>query len=284
MKKITFTILGLAITSLIFTSCSKEEGCTDPAATNFNVDAEKDDGSCVYQNDDDEPVNTKSRITVSFTHNFDGYPMNFSNFSNTNFVTQNGDTINSIARIRYLISDLTLYKPNGDSVIIDDYQLVDLSDPSSFSFTTGEIEMGSYSSIGFTWGFDSISNQQNYIDLNSANWNWPAMIGGGYHFMQWDGTYLNNGTPSPFNYHNGTASNMGNHEANHVDLKFSGIALNEANVTLELKMNFAEFFRNPYQWDLNVYNTMLMPNFTAQKLIHDQIYTVFSIGSVTQKY
>lgn len=282
MKKITYTILSLAISSVIFTSCSKQEGCTDPAATNFNVDAEKDDGSCKYEEEKEEEV-TKSRITVTLTHNFDGYPMNFANFNQTNFVTQNGDTINSITRIRYLISDLTLYKSNGDSVIIDDYQFVDLSDPSSFTFTTGEIDMGSYSSIGFTWGFDSLDNQQTYVDLNSANWNWPSMIGGGYHFMQWDGTYLNGGVPSPFNYHNGTASNMGNPEANHVDLRFSGIALNEAYVSLEIKMNFAEFFRNPYQWDLSVYNTMLMPNYTAQKLMHDQIYTVFSIGNVFQR-
>ena len=282
MKKITFTLLSLALTSLIFTSCSKEEGCTDPAATNFNVDAQRDDGSCKYEEiKEEEP--SKSRITVSFTHNFDGYPMNFSNFSQTSFITQDGDTINSISKIRYLISDLTLYKPNGDSVIIDDYQLVDLSDPSTFSFTTGELDMGAYSSIGFTWGFDSVDNQQNYIDLNSASWNWPSMIGGGYHFMQWDGTYLDGGSPMPFNYHNGTASNMGNPEANHVDLMFPGIALNEEYVSLEIKMNFAEFFRNPYQWDLNVYNTMLMPNYTAQKLMHDQIYTVFSIGSVVQK-
>ena len=49
MKKITFTLLSLALTSLIFTSCSKEEGCTDPAATNFNVDAQRDDGSCKYE-------------------------------------------------------------------------------------------------------------------------------------------------------------------------------------------------------------------------------------------
>jgi hypothetical protein len=41
----SFTIL-LALASVAF-SC-KKEGCTDPVATNYNADAKKDDGSCIY--------------------------------------------------------------------------------------------------------------------------------------------------------------------------------------------------------------------------------------------
>jgi len=48
-------------------------------------------------------------------------------------------------------------------------------------------------------------------------------------------------------------------------------------------MNIAEWFKNPYTWDLNVYNTMLMPNYTAQKLIQKQGYSVFNLGSVSQR-
>ena len=38
-------LLGLI---LVFSGCKKEEGCTDPAAINYNPEAEKDDGSCTY--------------------------------------------------------------------------------------------------------------------------------------------------------------------------------------------------------------------------------------------
>jgi len=45
MKKILYLFLTV---SLIFSSCAKEEGCTDSQATNYNSDAEEEDESCTY--------------------------------------------------------------------------------------------------------------------------------------------------------------------------------------------------------------------------------------------
>ena len=45
MKKILYLFLVLP---LIFSSCKKEEGCKDSLASNYNADAETDDGSCTY--------------------------------------------------------------------------------------------------------------------------------------------------------------------------------------------------------------------------------------------
>jgi len=44
--KTLYTLL-IASAAFTITSC-KKEGCTEPLATNFNEEAKKDDGSCIY--------------------------------------------------------------------------------------------------------------------------------------------------------------------------------------------------------------------------------------------
>jgi hypothetical protein len=50
--------------AVLSTSCTKEEGCTDPTATNYDADAEDDDGSCVYPTPAENEVVLTSNVTT----------------------------------------------------------------------------------------------------------------------------------------------------------------------------------------------------------------------------
>ena len=270
--KLTAIVLA---TTTIFTSCRKQDGCTDPAAFNFDVKAEKDDGTCRYI--------TNSKITFNFTHNWDGTPVSNANFNQFDFVNAFGDTL-SISKLRYLISRVRLHKANGDSVLINGYNLVDVTNATDLSYaTTVNVPVGTYTGVSFNFGFDATDNPGNYLDLNATNWNWPTMLGGGYHNMQMEGKYKHQGNDSTYAFHNGTARvSMGVFEQNHINANIAGVTLTGANVNMEVKMNIAEWYKNPNTWDLNTLHLPLMPIYNAQKMMKANGANVFSLWTVAQ--
>jgi len=60
----TLGMLALSLTIGLTTSCKKEEGCTDPKATNYNPDAKKDDGSCTFAQADNSLVELTGNLTT----------------------------------------------------------------------------------------------------------------------------------------------------------------------------------------------------------------------------
>ena len=231
------------------------------------------------------PAPTSANVSFNFTHNWDGTAINSTNLT-TEIVTNENGEVMSMARIRYLISRMELVNSNGITYSFDGYKFTDLSDELTYGFTPvdNNIPTGTYT-LKFIWGFNESDNIDGaYLDLNSASWNWPTMLGGGYHFMQFDGMYnVDTTVPAPFNYHNGTARvSIGVFEQNYAEIELTSEIVITNNATIEVKMDISEFFKNPNTWDLNILDTPLMPNYIAQKMMQENVATVFSVGTITQ--
>lgn len=248
-------IIWLVCLTIVFISCKDETDC----CVNF------------------EPV----AITLKFTHNWDGTPVTATDFNNFKFTNANGELI-SIVKLRYLVSNINIGNQTKE------YQLVDIGEATGLEFQIEEVPQGD-NTLKFTFGFTDEDNQDGiYQDLNSVNFGVPMMLGGGYHYMQFDGKYKDfNNQDAAFNYHAIRAAN--NSQTNPWDnlpdtsfeVDLGAIEVN-SNTTIEIKMNIAEWFKNPNTWNLNELNTVLMPNFEAQKLMSANGKTVFSLGTISQ--
>ena len=240
--------------------------------------------SCGTDNDDNV---SQAIITFNFNHNWDASVVTNNEFNTIQYTNANGEQL-SITKLRYLISSITFQKSNGDTVVLDGYNLVDVTNNTNLSFTPATpIPTGSYSKVFFTFGFNNDANYNgNYPDLNSASWSVPAMLGGGYHFMQLEGKFIDNTTTETgYAYHAIRAVNNSGATPVFQDTFFE-VDLGEVTITnnasFEIDMNIAEWFKNPNTWDLNVLNTMLMPNFNAQVMMFQNGQHVFSLNSVNQ--
>ena len=225
-------------------------------------------------------------ITLNFSHSWDGIEITNADFNELKFTNENEQDL-SIEGLRYVISEILLTHESGVVTVLDEYNLVDLTNTKGLSFTTSEaILPGDYTSVSFRFGF---SNEYNidgaYPDLNTANFNVPNALGGGYHFMQFDGKYRDiTSVEAPFNYHVISAIDPTNTN-DPLDTSFSlniGAATIGGNTNIQIEMDVSEWFKNPTTWNLNEYDVNLMGNYDVQLLMNQNGSSVFSLISITQ--
>jgi hypothetical protein len=222
-------------------------------------------------------VQPQFTITLNFTHHWNGLKITPKDFNELKFTNENGERL-SIERLRYLISNISLI--NGKN-----YHLIDVGENSGTSITIPELTDESYA-LSFKFGLSDEDNTDGtYQDLNSVSFSVPGVLGGGYHFMQFDGKYIdNNKEATGFNYH--TIKGVDTTDPDNLKFEDTSFKVNlgtvvVANTTeIEIKMNLAEWFKNPNTWNLNELNTVLMPNFEAQKMMRANGDSVFSLGEV----
>lgn len=244
--------------------------------------------ACGEDLDDNLVAKTEANTSFKFTHNWDGEEVTNST-SNSTYTNENGEEL-SIVLLRYLISDITFSREGEEDIVLNVYNLVDVTSNNNLIFSPEtKIPTGTYTNVSFTFGFKAEDNIDGaYPDL--ADWVVPniPMFGsiGGYHYMQLEGKYSNSTTTEAnYAYHTIRAADGSTtpptiqETAINVNL---GPAIIFDDINFEIKMNIAEWFKTPYQWDLSQWNTSLMGNFQAQLKMNENGQNVFSLGTITQ--
>jgi hypothetical protein len=231
----------------------------------------------------DDIVVVPTGVNFNFTHSWQDLEVNADEFNILQYETENGDSL-LITRLRYVVSDFIFTHESGNVVTIEDFQFLDVENEESLSFRTIDTILPGTYTVGFRFGLVDERNQGvTYQEL--ADFTVPEILGGGYHYMQFDGQYLDvNGDRQPFNYHAIRAFDpLGIEDPRDTSFEVNlGTIIIGGNTTINVDMDVYEWFSNPNTWDLNVLNTELMGNFDAQIDMNQNGATVFSLESVTQ--
>ena len=231
----------------------------------------------------DEEFEENTSITINFSHYWDTEEVTSEDFNTIQYTNENGEEL-SIERLRYLISNIYVENSNGTITYLnEDYLLVNAGEEENLTFSTENLLIDDTYSLIFRFGFSDEDNITGaYEDLTTESFDVPEMMGGGYHYMQFDGKYINNeDVETSFNYHVIRAiDNIGTDEVSTVDTSFlvnlGDFTIENKTVTLEVQMDISEWFKDPNLWDLNEYDQSLMGNYDAQIMMKANGSSVFS--------
>jgi len=231
--------------------------------------------------------NENGSAVFIFTHTVDGVYAQFNRLIYTN-TAGNQYQINEI---KYFISRMLLYDANGKTVEIaqdEGIHYVDCSLLNTLRWEIDGIPQGKYVAISFVFGLDRDDNISNrFVNPPESNFSWPNHLGGGYHYMQINGKFLNKeGNIQNMNIHTGIGQiydeNSGVAEFAHnyfiVNLPIMFFVHVNNTQTLILNMEVQRWFDTPNLYNFDDFGTGIMQNQTAQQLLKENGENVFFLN------
>jgi len=230
----------------------------------------------------DPETSDGTNVTIAFEHLVDGEAITIG--TDTPYTNAAGNEF-GVSLLRYFVSDVTLHFEGGATVTASGAHYVDHEDASTRSYELdADVPSGTLSSISFVMGLPPALNTTGAFPSEPESlMEWPEMMGGGYHFMQFEGRYINDAS-EPFHFRTHSGAFMGVDYSFEVELDAGGRPLPpNGDVTLTLQMNLEQWFTDPNDWDLNDYFNEAMPgimgNAAAQASLQENGATVFSLGA-----
>ena len=221
-------------------------------------------------NDDDDPNDGTFIIVANI--NIDGQPILLDSMM---YVNASNNTY-SIARFKAAISRIHVHKEGTGEINLKDEHLIDITDASSITIYEGTLAGGDYETIHFIFGLDENMNIPGaYPNLPFSNFEWPMMLGGGYHYMQLDGFYNGSTGMDPYNTHAGPTNGNLNYSSFDFPVDFE---IDGGTTTATININLNNFYNGPNAWDFSVVPTAIMPDQTWQVKLKENAQDVFSVS------
>jgi hypothetical protein len=224
-------------------------------------------------------------LELFFTQTIDGQPIQFNQLLYTN----SAENKYQVNEIKYFISKLILTDKKGESFEVkqnENIHYVDNSISSTLRWRLDNIPEGAYVSLSFVFGLDESDNKNNrFVNSPECNFSWPENLGGGYHYMQINGKFLNKENKNQnMNIHTGIGQlyNENNeltqfvHNYLSVEALPVSFSINADNTThLTLNMEIQRWFDTPNLYNFDEFGNSIMQNQFAQKLLKENGWNVF---------
>jgi hypothetical protein len=209
---------------------------------------------CSKEDDPDPVVATIPYFTIEMSHKVSGEPLVF----NERIYQTPALNPYETRHLEYFISDFKLMNQLGQWISINsEPKLIDPQDSDIGTKTVLlNVPIGTYKGISCMIGIPEAINLTGYLPntIDNMNMAWPDPIGGGYHFMKFEGNYQDEKMDwKGFTVHLGK---NGNQVPNTItDVSFS---VSAASTSLGLVMDMNQWFDNPHFYDFNVQGNYTM--------------------------
>jgi len=232
--------------------------------------------------DDETGPTGPGTVVIQFDNVVDGAPLQM----NQQIYTNAAGNSYSVTKLEYVASRFNLHAPSSPvaSFRAEDFSVAaphyrTEANAATRTLTFADVPAGTYDALEFTFGLigsDNVSGA--FPDLDAASMQWPTQMGGGYHYMRFEGNFSDTlGGTAGFTTHTGPS--MGNDYSFGVSLGASIVVSSGETTTIVLNMNVNNWYTNPTTYDLNDYGA-IMGNPGAQGILKSNGADVFSIAGV----
>jgi len=225
-------------------------------------------GAC-QKDEDDPPAPTPTSVAVALKveHHMDGVPLIF----DTILYTTAAEHAYSVSRLEYYLSEIILFGAGStpNDTLRGPYYV---NGSGTTSFTVGELPAAEYSGAALLLGLPQELNVTGGLPntMENVNMAWPDPMGGGYHFIKFEGHFLDGATATGFAMHVGNNTYLP-----HAALGQS-FTLDGRSGTIAIRFNLNELFRSPHTYDLSTGNYS-MGDMMLMGQLRDNAYDAFTI-------